>query len=275
VSGGLKQRVLTAAALAPVAIVLVLWLDSAAFALGIGVVFAFGLSEWARLIGLRSMWSRLALVLANALLMGVLWEWREPGLFEWVVLLGVAWWPLAAWWLGHYSFGAAQRRRNLGLKAAAGTLTVVPAWAAAILLHEIPVLGPWWLLFVLVLVWCADIAAFFAGRRYGRTKLAPQISPGKTRAGVWGALAGSAIYACAAGAALGERDTALGLLVALSLVTVVFSIVGDLFESLIKRHSNVKDSGTVFPGHGGVFDRFDSLFAALPVFTGGKILLGL
>lgn len=274
-SGALKQRVLTAAALAPVAVLLVLWLDSAAFARGIGVVFAFGLSEWARLIGLRSTWSRLALVLGNALLMGLLWEFRRPGLFEWVVLLGAAWWPIAAWWLGHYSFGAAQRRRNQGLKAVAGSLTVVPAWAAAILLHETPVLGPWWVLFVLVLVWCADIAAFFTGRRYGRTKLAPQISPGKTRAGAWGALVGSGVYACVAGAALGAKGAALALLVALSLVTVVFSIVGDLFESLIKRHSNVKDSGTVFPGHGGVFDRFDSLFAALPVFAGGKILLGL
>jgi phosphatidate cytidylyltransferase len=272
---GLKQRALTAAALAPVAILLVLWLDSAAFALGIGVVFAFGLSEWARLIGLRSSWSRLSLVLANALLMGLLWEYRSEALFKGVVLAGVAWWPIAAFWLGHYSFGADQRRRHLGLKAMAGTLTVVPAWVAAIILHEIPQTGPWWLLFVLVLVWCADIAAYFAGRRYGRTKLAPRISPGKTRAGVVGALAGSAIYAAAAGAALGARQGALVLLVVLSLVTVAFSIVGDLFESLIKRHSNVKDSGTVFPGHGGVFDRFDSLFAALPVFTGGKLLLGL
>jgi phosphatidate cytidylyltransferase len=272
---GLKQRALTAVALAPVAIVLVLWLDSAAFALGIGVVFAFGLSEWARLIGLRSSWSRLALVLGNALLMGGLWEYRSEALFDGVVLAGVAWWPIAAIWLGHYRFGAEHRRRHLGLKAFAGTLTVVPAWVAAITLHEIPEHGPWWVLFVLVLVWCADIAAYFAGRRYGRTKLAPQISPGKTRAGVVGALAGSAIYAAAAGAALGARQSALVLLVLLSLVTVIFSIVGDLFESLIKRHSNVKDSGTVFPGHGGVFDRFDSLFAALPVFTGGKLLLGL
>ncbi len=272
---GLRERVLTAVLLAPLAVVLVLWLDSTAFSIGIGVVFVFGLSEWARLIGLRSRIARLALVVVNAGLMAALWEWRTPALFEAVVLAGMAWWPLAALWLRHFSFGAERRRRFLGLKALAGTLTVVPAWTAAILLHEIPVRGPWWLLFVLMLVWCADVAAYFAGRRFGRTKLAPRISPGKTRAGVYGALAGSGVYAALAGAALGARQSALALLVLLSLVTVMFSIVGDLFESLIKRHSNVKDSGTVFPGHGGVFDRFDSLFAALPVFAGGKLLLGL
>jgi phosphatidate cytidylyltransferase len=267
--------VVTAAALAPLAIVLVLWLDNAAFALSLAVIFAFGLSEWARLIGLRSAVSRFALIAVNALLMAGLWEWRSDALFRGVVLAGIAWWPLAALWLRHYSFAADQRRRNLGLKALAGTFTVVPAWAAATVLHDIPHTGPWWVLFVLVLVWCADIAAYFAGRRFGRTKLAPRISPGKTRAGVYGALAGSAVYASCAGAALGHSRQSLALLVLLSLVTVVFSIVGDLFESLIKRHSNVKDSGSVFPGHGGVFDRFDSLFAALPVFAGGKLLLGL
>jgi phosphatidate cytidylyltransferase len=207
--------------------------------------------------------------------MAALWEWRSDELFRIVIVLGIAWWPLAALWLGHFSFAADRKRRNVGLKALAGTLTVVPAWAAAIVLHEIPELGPWWVLFVLALVWSADISAYFAGRRFGRTKLAPRISPGKTRAGVYGALLGSAAYAAIAGAALGLVAMGLVMLVALSLVTVVFSIVGDLFESLIKRHSNQKDSGSVFPGHGGVFDRFDSLFAALPVFVGGKLLLGL
>jgi phosphatidate cytidylyltransferase len=271
----LKDRVLTALVLAPIAIGMVLWLDSEAFALALAVLFTFGLSEWARLIGLRSRSSRLALVALNATVMAALWEWRSDEMFRIVIVLGIAWWPLAALWLGNFGFAADRKRRNVGLKALAGTLTVVPAWAAAIVLHQIPDHGPWWVLFVLALVWSADISAYFAGRRFGRTKLAPHISPGKTRAGVYGALLGSAAYAAIAGAALGLVATGLVMLVALSLVTVVFSIVGDLFESLIKRHSNQKDSGSVFPGHGGVFDRFDSLFAALPVFVGGKLLLGL
>jgi phosphatidate cytidylyltransferase len=272
---GLRERALTAIVLAPLAIIAVLWLGNGAFAAAIGVVFVLGLAEWARLIGLASVTSRMALVACNAALMAALWHWRSAALLHGVVLAGVAWWPLAAIWLGHFGFAADRSRLSLALKAIAGTLTVVPAWVAAVVLHQMPDRGPWWLLFVLLLIWCADICAYFAGRRFGRSKLAPRISPGKTRAGVYGALAGSVLYAGAAGIALGSPTQRLWLLVALSLVTVLFSIVGDLFESLIKRHSNVKDSGALFPGHGGVFDRFDSLFAALPVFVAGKLVLGL
>jgi phosphatidate cytidylyltransferase len=272
---GLEQRVITALILAPFAVALVLLPDTAAFALMLAAVFAFGLGEWARLIGLRSFASRAALVLASIAMMAALWEARAHPIFGHVVVVGALWWSVAALWLRHFEFGASERRRNAGIKAAAGVLTVVPAWAAAITLHALPERGPWWVLFVLVLIWSADIAAYFVGRRYGRVKLAPRISPGKTRAGVYGALIGSATYAAIAGRALGEENLALLLLVALSLVTVLFSIVGDLFESLIKRHSNLKDSGSVLPGHGGVFDRLDSLFAALPIFAAGKLLLGL
>ena len=271
----LRERVLTAAALAPLAILMVLWLDSTAFALGLALIFGFGLSEWARLIGLHDTRSRLALLAANAIVVVALWQWRSQTLFHVVILIGVAWWLLAALWLGNFSFAAQPGWRNLGLKVVAGSLIVIPAWVAAIELHDIPTLGPWWMLFVVVLVWCADIGAFFSGRRFGNTKLAPQISPGKTRAGAYGALAGCAVYALAAGIAIGQAGQPLLLLVLLSLLAVVASIVGDLFESLIKRHSNCKDSGAVFPGHGGVFDRLDSLFAALPVFVAGKLLLGL
>jgi phosphatidate cytidylyltransferase len=272
---GLKQRVATALLLAPFAVALVLLPDTAGFALMIAAVFAFGLGEWSRLIGLRGVAPRAVLVLANITLMAALWETRALDSLDWALVAGALWWPLAALWLRHFQFAAGARRRNATLKAAAGTLIVVPAWAAAVELHALPGQGPWWVLFVLVLIWCADVAAYFAGRRYGRTKLAPHISPGKTRAGVYGALAGSAVYACVAGMLLGHQSTGLLLLVALSLVTVAFSIVGDLFESLIKRHSNCKDSGNVLPGHGGVFDRLDSLFAALPVFAAGKLVLGL
>jgi phosphatidate cytidylyltransferase len=271
----LRDRVVTALVLAPVAIAGVLWLPTPTFALALGGVFVFGLTEWARLAGLRSSWSRTLLLVGSGAAMYAIWQWRSSDLLRYVVLLGAAWWPLAALWLRHTGFGAADRRRNHGIKAIAGALCVVPAWAGAVMLHGLPDRGPWWVMFVLVLVWCADIAAFFVGRRYGRTKLAPTISPGKTRAGVWGALAGSALFAVAGGIALGKASAALALLVALAIVTVLFSIVGDLFESLIKRHSNAKDSGAILPGHGGVFDRFDSLFAAMPVFVTGKLALGL
>jgi phosphatidate cytidylyltransferase len=271
----LGQRIATACVLAPLGIAAVLLLDTPGFALLVAAIFAFGLTEWARLIGLTSFESRALLVLANVALMVLLWEQRNTPWLLWALVVGMAWWPLAALWLRHYHFAETGKRRNAGLKAVAGTLIVVPAWAAAVMLHRSGEHGEWWVLYVLVLVWIADVAAYFAGRRFGRTKLAPMISPGKTRAGVWGALAGATVYAAGAGLWLGLEAHAWAALVGLSLVTVLFSIVGDLFESLIKRHSKAKDSGHVLPGHGGVFDRFDSLFAALPIFGIGKIVLGL
>ena len=126
-----------------------------------------------------------------------------------------------------------------------------------------------------MLGWSADTFAYLAGMRWGRRKLAPSISPGKTWAGVYGGLAATAVVAAIGGWLLGVQDLRLPALVALALLCVCFSVVGDLFESLIKRHASVKDSGTLFPGHGGLFDRLDSVFAALPVWAAGRALLGL
>lgn len=135
--------------------------------------------------------------------------------------------------------------------------------------------GHWWVLFFACIVVAADIGAYTAGRRFGRVKLAPAISPGKTREGVYGALVCSGVVGLVGGLLLHVPTRLLPVLVILALITVLFSIVGDLFESLIKRHAGVKDSGALFPGHGGVFDRMDSIVAALPVFVLGKFLLGL
>jgi phosphatidate cytidylyltransferase len=142
-------------------------------------------------------------------------------------------------------------------------------------LHQSQVDVHTWGLYALMLVWAADSCAYFVGSRWGTTKLAPQISPGKTIVGVYGALAGSALIAVAGGWLLNVRGMSLLALVVLGMVAVVLSIVGDLFESLIKRHAQVKDSGHMFPGHGGVYDRLDGVFAALPLFALGKAALGL
>ena len=127
--------------------------------------------------------------------------------------------------------------------------------------------GAQWVLFALCLVWAADIGAYVAGRSFGRVKLAPQVSPGKTWEGVLGGLVLAAWLPC--GAARWFAVPALEF-VPLCLGVVAFSIVGDLTESLLKRFAGLKDSGTLFPGHGGVMDRIDSLTSAMPV-----LLLGL
>jgi phosphatidate cytidylyltransferase len=152
----------------------------------------------------------------------------------------------------------------------AGVLALVPAWLALVRLRYLPH-GADWVLFTLLLVWSADIGAYFAGHRFGRVRLAPEVSPGKTWEGVLGGCALSAIVAVA-----GSAWFALPLysFVPLCLAAVAFSIVGDLTESLLKRFAGVKDSGTLFPGHGGVMDRIDSVTGAAPVLFFGLIMLG-
>jgi phosphatidate cytidylyltransferase len=159
------------------------------------------------------------------------------------------------------------------MKLVAGLFATIPAWIALSKLHAEPHRGPAWALLALLLVWGADTAAYFTGKRFGKVKLSPQISPNKTIAGVYGAIGCGALLAGVAGWLLDVRGVALVALIALGLVTVLASVIGDLFESLIKRQAGVKDSGTLFPGHGGMFDRLDGVFAAMPVFALGKALL--
>jgi phosphatidate cytidylyltransferase len=152
------------------------------------------------------------------------------------------------------------------LKSLAGVLVTVPAWASLVLLHSREPDGPYVILYLLVLVWAADSGAYFAGRKWGKRKLAPVISPGKSWEGVYGGIALCSVLAVAVGLAYGETlKQAAGLLL-VSLLTVMFSIVGDLLESLMKRQAGIKDSSNLIPGHGGVLDRIDSLTAAAPVF---------
>jgi phosphatidate cytidylyltransferase len=161
------------------------------------------------------------------------------------------------------------------MKMLAGVLVIVPAWAALAELHALGTNGPKLVLMLLVMVWLADSGAYFAGRQWGRTKLAPVISPGKTWEGVYGGLLASLLFAAIAGGLYSQSIKWTLTFMAVSLVTVLFSVAGDLLESLMKRQSGIKDSGSIIPGHGGIFDRIDSLVAAAPVFLIGFLWLGL
>lgn len=271
----IKQRTITALVLAPLAVAVVLLLPTIALAMLTAAMVLVALWEWTRLSGCGARPIRSAIVAAAALVFVALWMLRAEPIAWWLIGVGVAWWLVAALWLRHFSFAAAPTRGNAAIKLLGGLLAIFPAWVALIKLHGAPPKGPFWALLALALVWAADSAAYLAGSRYGRAKLCPQISPNKTIAGAWGALGGGAIVAVVGGWLLGLRGVPLAAIIALSLVSVVASIVGDLFESLIKRQASVKDSGRFFPGHGGIFDRFDSVFAALPVFVAGKALIDL
>jgi phosphatidate cytidylyltransferase len=181
-------------------------------------------------------------------------------------MVALIWWIAALAWIV-----LAPQRVSRWTAGVAGILALVPAWLALVQLRLSEPSGAQWMLFALVLVWVADIGAFFCGRSFGRRRLAPQVSPGKTWEGVWGAFAVSVLVAIAGGRWF---QVPLAVFVPLCLTAVAFSIVGDLTESLLKRYAGVKDSGSIFPGHGGVMDRIDSLTGAAPVLLLGLTVLG-
>lgn len=272
----LRQRVLTALLLAPLVILLVLISPTSVFAWLLAGAFLVATWEWTQLAGMKNPSTRGVIVGSAAVLFAALWWFRAtPWLWPVLMVAGVAWWVLVCVWLRHFAFGAAPTPENRNLKLLAGFFVMFPAWVAALSIHGSEPHGHIWVFLAMLLVWAADTGAYFSGRFFGKRKLAPQISPGKTWAGVYGAFVTSAVAIVGGGWLLGVRDARLIGLIGVAIVTVASSIVGDLLESLMKRHANVKDSGTLFPGHGGLLDRLDSVFAALPVFALGKLLLGL
>lgn len=272
-----RTRVLAALIMAPLAIAIVLLLPTPWVVALAAVAFLAALWEWFRLAEIDDSLARTVLLLANLLLMVAL-VWASPTdaggslvLFKLAVVVGVVWWLLALLWLRHIQFASDHDTHARVFKLAAATLSVIPAWCALALIHSA---GHGWLLLALAIIWATDTGAYFAGRAFGKHKLAPRISPNKTIEGlVGGALAGVAVAmvgAPLAGATLAQ----LPAVAVVALATVLFSVVGDLFESLLKRHVGAKDSGTLIPGHGGLLDRIDSVLAALPVFALGKFWLG-
>lgn len=270
----LKQRVITALVLAPPLVAAILWLPADAMAVLTGAVFLLAGEEWLRLSGWRRWWTRVGGVLVLGALLLALWLCPHALVLPLATAVGCLWWLAAMAWLSQPARLAAPTPRNALLKAVAGVFVLVPAWAATLWLHGHARFGLW-LLAALLLVWAADSGAYFAGSRWGRRKLAPRISPGKTWAGVGGGIALALLVALAAGAALGLGARGLAILLPLTVVAVALSIVGDLTESIMKRHALVKDSGSLFPGHGGLLDRLDSISAFLPVFALGLHLSGL
>ncbi|PVV07938.1 MAG: phosphatidate cytidylyltransferase [gamma proteobacterium symbiont of Ctena orbiculata] len=269
----LKQRVITALILAPLVVAAVLLLPNGYLALIAALVITVGSMEWARLSGIETTSLQIGYSFSLLICLLALYFLVPPGWVPGIMLLSVAWWLLALLRLVRYRADQPQSD-SVPLRAVEGFIVLLPAWLALVSIHRIPTTGPGLLLFVLILIWSADIGAYFAGHRWGKHKLAPQVSPGKTREGVYGAMACALLCAIGLGIWLGSDVTQTLLIVMLCLATVLASVIGDLFESLIKRQRGVKDSGQLLPGHGGMLDRIDSLTAAAPLFLFGLILLG-
>ena len=259
----MKQRVLTAIiALATLAVVL-FWLPPQAVQIVLALLMLAGAWEWSGFLGGAGRVTRAIYVAIIAVsIIGVATALAPYS--EQLLLISIVAWLFALLWTFAYPTPIPAIVRWL-----AGWFVLVPMYAALMHLFAI---DRWLLLFALLIVWIADTGAYFAGKFFGRVKLAPGISPGKTWEGVIGGMLAVALLAIGR-ASLTEADWTT--LVPFCLGVAVLSIVGDLTVSMFKRTAGVKDSGTLFPGHGGVLDRVDSIAAAAPLFAVGSSWVGL
>jgi phosphatidate cytidylyltransferase len=249
-------------------------------ALLFGILVALGAWEWSSLAGWQHPAARVIyvlLVLAALVAVYVYCRLGNEPLREQVQpLLGLAclWWSFALLWVKGYPDSAALWR-NVAMRSAMGMLILVPGWMAAVYLLSFPPGGMLMVIMVIVVA-TADIGAYFAGKRFGKHKLAVMVSPAKTWEGFWGGMVACALLAVLLWYYLPEREAHIGMasVVAVVVITALASVIGDLTVSMVKRQSGVKDTGSLLPGHGGVLDRLDSLCSAAPVFALGLLLAG-
>jgi phosphatidate cytidylyltransferase len=268
----LQTRILTALVLIPAVLAALFLLPPFGWALATLAVVAMAAQEWSRLAGFAVAGARAftgGLVVCGAALLA--WGWM-PGRGGWapgVVLFvcgaaAIFWLALApAWVVRRWS------TRHPATQALVGFTALLATWVALV---EMQSRSPWLVLAAMAIVWIADTAAYFTGRAFGRRKLAPEVSPGKSWEGVYGAWVAVVLYAmllvplaAAAGYRFAVDTFTIVLWLGLVFVIASASVVGDLFESLLKRQAGVKDSGTLLPGHGGILDRIDALLAAMPL----------
>ena len=253
----LKQRVVTAIVALSVLAVVMFVVPVIIARIAIALLMLGAAWEWSGFIFSNENKGRFVYLLFIAILMAVIFvELPNAGLVDIILKISLGWWFTALAWMFFFPTPIAQPVAWI-----CGALVIVPAWLALDILY---VQRPELLLFALLIVWVADMGAYFVGKSFGRVKLAPRISPGKTWEGVIGGVSAVMVLA-----AMGSQafEIEIVVIVPFCLAVAMISIVGDLTVSMFKRHSGVKDSGNLFPGHGGVLDRIDSVTAAAPLFA--------
>lgn len=259
----LKQRIITALIIGPIAIACVFFMPLVWFYLFVGAVIAVSAWEWANLSDISGLFRYLYAGLVCGL-MGV--AWFIPA--QWILGSALIWWLVALvlvirfphlenFWSGRIT------------RALIGLLILVPGFVSLVQLKQ-SIDHNYLILLLFFIIWGADIGAYFSGRAFGRAKLAPRVSPGKSWAGFWGGMVSALAITLAMTLFLGKPDlmTERGVIfLAACLVVAVISVLGDLTISMFKRHRGIKDSSNLLPGHGGFLDRLDSLLAAGPTFS--------
>lgn len=271
----LRQRILTALLLLPLVMAAIFAVPATWFLLLLAVVLLGGSREYVRLAGVSGQANGYLLITLQAVILAILFWYRKEWdmAITWYLALSCAAWLLLFIRLPLYDPDARPDARYRAVALLTSFLSVTTCWFALAWLRVQPQ-GSWLILLLLLIVWAADTGAYFSGKAFGKSKLAPHISPRKTTAGLWGGLISAALIALLATHLMPIEPIESVRLVVLSLVTALVSVGGDLMISLHKRTSGFKDSGSLLPGHGGILDRVDSLLAAAPFFALGLLLAG-
>jgi phosphatidate cytidylyltransferase len=279
----LKHRIITALILAPATIAGIFYLPLNYFAGVILAVMAIGAWEWGPLMGFSSKRRRVAFVFTNVILILALWYylpleelWLTKSNLNTSIInllwLSVAWWVLSAFLTVVYPRCSQFWSSHRSVRGLFGWLTIVPTWLAFVILrsHEYQVErydGAQLIMFLFVMVWSADVGAYFVGKAFGKHKLMPNVSPGKTIEGFLGGVAFACLMVAIAGYIIGWTEAQFKTVLAVTVLITTISVLGDLNESMFKRQAGVKDSGSILPGHGGILDRIDSLTATAPIYA--------
>lgn len=268
----LRQRVITALVLAAIFLAALFGLPSGYFSFFIGAVLLIGAWEWANLSGFPTVWQRLGysflllvLLVVASLYLGFEGE-ASPHLNNMAIrdllIVGCGWWALALLLVQGYP-GSSVLWGHKALRLVMGVMVLIPTWVALVYVRQ-QSNGAWLVLLLMLIVAVADSGGYFAGRRFGKHKLAPAVSPGKT----WEGFAGGFLANCLLAFILSQAlNVSLLLMLVLIVPTSLISVLGDLLESMVKRHAGAKDSGSILPGHGGILDRVDGITAGAPVFA--------
>ncbi|HHZ71353.1 MAG TPA: phosphatidate cytidylyltransferase [Methylococcaceae bacterium] len=284
----LIKRIITALVLIPAIIAAVFLLPNDYFNLFCALFILVAGWEWVSISGVNDRIVKIIFLVFLGLSMQAMGSWVDlieylvdelhnldiyelSGIIDWLAIGPVLWWLFAMILIRNAGGSLLEIKIKKRFKLILGWVLLLSAWLFFTRLRAL--YGNEMIMYFLLLIWAADIAAYFVGRKYGEMKLAPEISPGKTTAGLYGAIISALLMGVGLGFYYGFPLIIAANFVMLSMFTVLVSIYGDLFISLLKRRQGVKDSGTLLPGHGGVLDRLDSLIAAIPVFYLGVILI--
>ncbi len=264
----LKKRIFTALVLIPLVLAILFFMPPTLFCLLTGLIVLAAAWEWSHLMEIKT-FSRRILYVVLVLFMAFYMLFLPAPL---ILFAAFIWWLLATLLVLIYPRAAIVWGQGVFVRGCMGLFVLLPCWVAINFIRNQGD-GVYTLLFLFVLIWSADSAAYFVGKKWGTKKLAAEVSPGKSWQGVAGGVLFSMLLVLLMLWVCAVPVNMWLLAILLSFVTVLFSIVGDLFESMLKRRAGVKDSGGLLPGHGGLLDRIDSLTAAAPVFAFGMIVL--